>query len=535
MAKVFIHCPNDNYDSEDGGCSVGPDVVGSDMEDAAARWNRRAQAPDDLPPVPYNEHEKELLKEIESRDNWEEKATELAERVGEYFGLNVGEHSNINCPVQTALEADWQSQQAQGDPVAFARMLGGEVDWDENCLFPDAETGISDLDGRGDSDEYEIVPLYRHPPVLANMPEQGEHTKPVADAVKHLNDWLSMGLCGCEGPGHSCGATKIRNTIEGLEKLLNAPPAPAAVPEFDKKLFDSECRESVAGALGFPRGGDYAWSYLLAQIKEAVAAGVQWQSQQAQGEAQGFTDYDAGALNDWGGGDVGWWQDYIRSEIERANDHWREQTGPEPLYLAPPAPAAVPEEATPEMEQAAERYWNERRFKGLTNDPRTWAGVYRAMVAAAPQPTPAAVPDGWKMVPVEPTDHMSDVGMVSAGIDITENDARHVYSAMLTASPAPEHSGDGNEMVPALRQYRHNYGGGFVFAYDKEQTDRIVTGLVKALEPFAECASELDGSPEDGIEPTDDDEWAKFRLLVSDYRRARAALAAYRKQGDAER
>lgn len=46
MAKVFIHCPNDKYDSEDGGCSVGPDVVGSDMEDAAARWNRRAQVPD---------------------------------------------------------------------------------------------------------------------------------------------------------------------------------------------------------------------------------------------------------------------------------------------------------------------------------------------------------------------------------------------------------------------------------------------------------------------------------------------------------
>src|SRR5690625_4126058 len=122
--------------------------------------------------------------------------------------------------------AQWRSRPARGDPVAFARMLGGEVDWDEICLFPDAETGIGDLDGRGDCGEYEIVPLYRHPPVLANMPEQGEHTKPVADAVKHLNDWLSMGLCGCEGPGHSCGATQIRNTIEALEKLLNAPPTP---------------------------------------------------------------------------------------------------------------------------------------------------------------------------------------------------------------------------------------------------------------------------------------------------------------------
>ena len=36
------------------------------------------------------------------------------------------------------------------------------------------------------------------------------------------------------------------------------------------------------------------------------------------------SDYDAGLLNDFGGGDVEWWQDYIRAEIGRANDYWRE-------------------------------------------------------------------------------------------------------------------------------------------------------------------------------------------------------------------
>jgi len=35
------------------------------------------------------------------------------------------------------------------------------------------------------------------------------------------------------------------------------------------------------------------------------------------------SDYDAGPLNDFGGGDVGWWQDYLRAEIGRANDYWR--------------------------------------------------------------------------------------------------------------------------------------------------------------------------------------------------------------------
>ena len=41
---------------------------------------------------------------------------------------------------------------------------------------------------------------------------------------------------------------------------------------------------------------------------------------------RGLVDYDAGLLNDFGGGDVNWWQDYLRAEIERANEFWREQT-----------------------------------------------------------------------------------------------------------------------------------------------------------------------------------------------------------------
>lgn len=36
-------------------------------------------------------------------------------------------------------------------------------------------------------------------------------------------------------------------------------------------------------------------------------------------------DYDAGLLNDYGGGNVEWWWDYLRAEIGRANDHWRQQ------------------------------------------------------------------------------------------------------------------------------------------------------------------------------------------------------------------
>lgn len=45
--------------------------------------------------------------------------------------------------------------------------------------------------------------------------------------------------------------------------------------------------------------------------------------------------------------------------------------------------------------------------------------------------------------------------------------------------------------------------------------------IVAALKPFADCVEHIrDDEP--------DDEWAKFRLLIGDYRRARAALAAIR-------
>jgi len=40
--------------------------------------------------------------------------------------------------------------------------------------------------------------------------------------------------------------------------------------------------------------------------------------------AETILDYDAGLLNDWGGGNVDWWLDYLRAEIGRANDHWRD-------------------------------------------------------------------------------------------------------------------------------------------------------------------------------------------------------------------
>jgi hypothetical protein len=39
--------------------------------------------------------------------------------------------------------------------------------------------------------------------------------------------------------------------------------------------------------------------------------------------------FDAGLLNDFGGGNVQWWQDYIRSLLEQAHDHYDAQVAAE--------------------------------------------------------------------------------------------------------------------------------------------------------------------------------------------------------------
>lgn len=48
-----------------------------------------------------------LTEEITNRDYWEEKATELSIDIGKYFDVDFGGHSNMNCPVQNAIDYVW--------------------------------------------------------------------------------------------------------------------------------------------------------------------------------------------------------------------------------------------------------------------------------------------------------------------------------------------------------------------------------------------------------------------------------------------
>jgi len=125
-------------------------------------------------------------------------------------------------------------------------------------------------------------------------------------------------------------------------------------------------------------------------------------------------EYDAGLLGYFGGGDVEWWQDYIRDLLGRAHDHYQSQVsahppkpaeseaepvvyinldekrlewavpfefksscfvlGKLPLYLHPPKPAE-PEARKPMTEEEIDVGFNPYRMRWLADDQYFVAGV----------------------------------------------------------------------------------------------------------------------------------------------------------------
>lgn len=79
------------------------------------------------------------------------------------------------------------------------------------------------------------------------------------------------------------------------------------------------------------------WSDLeLAAIKKYAERYALKASAQVQGELE---PYDAGLLNDFGGGNVEWWQDYIRAELGNAHDFYQSQvTTPQPAQAKKETP-----------------------------------------------------------------------------------------------------------------------------------------------------------------------------------------------------
>ncbi|EIA4232770.1 TPA: hypothetical protein HNV55_07720 [Escherichia coli] len=110
---------------------------------------------------------------------------------------------------------------------------------------------------------------------------------------------------------------------------------------------------------------------------------------------------------------------------------WKHQ----PLYTAPPATVSVPDELT------REEY--KRRFMEDDDFDDTFRGGWNACRATmlqsfgnSEQLNSPVIPDGWVMVPVEPTTNQWAAGMQA--FDSGMDKVTRVYKAMLAAAPQQE-------------------------------------------------------------------------------------------------
>ena len=141
--------------------------------------------------------------------------------------------------------------------------------------------------------------------------------------------------------------------------------------------------------------------------------------------------------------------DYLKSGSDA--DVWpasRTEMGDVLLYLsAPPAPVSVPDEVTAEDCPAFVKY-------DVTDVDEAWARGFNACRAAMLQGADGnspVIPDGWKLVPIDPTKDMLRAGQSVVGFWLN---TVHCYSKMLAAAPAAPQQ----EVTQALAKGMERYG-----------------------------------------------------------------------------
>lgn len=147
------------------------------------------------------------------------------------------------------------------------------------------------------------------------------------DAVR----WVAEIYC------HDCDSrvssqSTDRSPLEASETVVDiwnrrTPPAQVPRPHYVDRLSDqsvmvtfSSCRLASVFERMMQEGATTPTPPAVAAVPEGFV----------------LEAYDAGLLGNGGGGNVDWWQDYIRSELGNAHDFYQSQ-----LAAAPAAPAGV--------------------------------------------------------------------------------------------------------------------------------------------------------------------------------------------------
>ena len=108
----------------------------------------------------------------------------------------------------------------------------------------------------------------------------------------------------------------------------------------------------------------------------------------------------------------------------------------ERLFTAPPAPVSVPDEIT--FEKIAEITASQGYEYSINEciSAASWWNACRAAMLQGADGNSLVIPDGWVMVPIEPTTNQWAAGMQA--FDSGMDKVTRVYKAMLTAAPQQE-------------------------------------------------------------------------------------------------
>ncbi|MCW1431353.1 Lar family restriction alleviation protein [Novosphingobium sp. JCM 18896] len=167
---------------------------------------------------------------------------------------------------------------------------------------------------------------------------------------------------------HYDGAQEARAAADAMDAAFNAQPLtePQRFGQ-EGEAYDIASRISVSE---FP-GNTFAERLENARIVLAALT-------PAQAEPVALDAYDAGLLNDYGGGDVNWWQDYIRAELGRAHDFYAAQ-----FDAHPPAPPLDREAVVERMARAIHEHCCKRDVMTYLANKEDCLGLAQAALDAA--------------------------------------------------------------------------------------------------------------------------------------------------------
>lgn len=145
----------------------------------------------------------------------------------------------------------------------------------------------------------------------------GDHTEADCRHCRAANLLAAIGATPVPKNGTSA-LLRAQARIKELEAELPHPARSGGVSDAD---VDATCRAYIAADRFLLDGA-------VESMREPMRAALtHFASQSAEAVRDGVVldCYSAGILNDFGGGNVGWWQDYIRAELERAHDFYQSQ------------------------------------------------------------------------------------------------------------------------------------------------------------------------------------------------------------------